>query len=139
MRVTAAFAFTIILFSQFPVSGQQGVNSDPDKAKFVTSDIDNFWRAFDLAQKEPDFDKRVAIYQTEYIDKGTAGLKDFVRLRIKDAKTLTMTVDQLPRYYASARSSTLRMRQMEGSVRKSFKRFKKLYPEPRLPDVYFVI
>jgi hypothetical protein len=76
-------AIAVSAFFVLAAIGQSSTNADSGKAKFVTSDIDNFWRAFDLAQKEPDFEKRVAIYQAEYLEKGSVGLKDFIRLRIK--------------------------------------------------------
>jgi hypothetical protein len=139
MSKQIALAVTIILLGFSSAFAQVGVNADPDKAKFVTSDIDNFWRAFDLAAKEPDFEKRVEIYRSVYLDKGSTGLKDFIRLRIKDARTLTTTVDNLHRYYGSVRPSTMRIRTMEGSMRRSFRRFKKLYPDAVFPDVYFVV
>jgi hypothetical protein len=121
------------------VAPGQKVNDDPKKAKFVTSDIDNFWRAFDLAAKETDMSKKIAIFQTEYLDKGSVGLKDFIRLRIKSAKNLTETVTSLPRFYASARESSLRVKKMEKKMRRAFRKFKKLYPDAVFPDVYFVI
>jgi hypothetical protein len=115
------------------------VNADPDKARFVTSDIQNFWRAFDLASKEADKAKKVAIYQVEYFDKGSAGLQDFVSSRIGTARALVETVDMLPRFYASVRPGTLRVAEMEKKIRRSFRKFKKLYPEAVFPDIYFVI
>lgn len=115
------------------------INSDPNNAKFVTSDIDNFWRAFDLAAKETELGKKIAVYQTEYLDKGSVGLKDFVRLRIKSAKDLAETVENLPRFYAAVRPSTLRVRELEKQMRRSFRKFKKIHPEAVFPDVYFVI
>lgn len=129
-------AFTLTVFSQ---ASEAEVNRDPDKARLVTSDIDNFWRAFDLAAREPDREKRVAIFQTEYLDKGSAGLKDFLRLRIKSARELANAAEKLPKFYASTRASTLRVREMEKQMRKSFRKFKSLYPEAVFPDVYFVI
>lgn len=114
-------------------------NSDPNKARFVTSDIDNFWRAFDLAAKESDREKKIVVYQTEYLDKGSDGLKDFVRLRIKSAKDLFETIERLPHFYASVRSSTLRVAEMEKRMRKSFRKFKKIYPDAVFPNVYFLI
>jgi hypothetical protein len=58
--------------------GQSGpqLNRDPETVKFVTSDIESFWRAYDLAAKETDKAKRVAIFQAEYLDKGSPGLND---------------------------------------------------------------
>ncbi len=137
--VTTALCFLICALTVVAQTAEPQVNRDPEKAKFVTSDIDNFWRAYDLAVKETDQAKRIAIYQTEYLDKGSAGLKDFVRLRIKSAKSLVETIDKLPRFYASVRPSTLRVVEMENEMRRSFRNFKKLYPDAGFPDVYFVI
>lgn len=132
--LASVFCFAVLIA---PVFAQ--TNADPDKVKFVTSDIDNFWRAFDLAAKESDREKKIQIFQTEYLDKGSVGLQDFVRLRIKSAKDLTAVVETLPRFYASVRKSTLRVAETEKAMRKSFRKFKKLYPNAVFPDVYFVI
>ena len=123
----------------FAQAGAPPINGDPDKAKFVTADIDNFWRAFDLARKETERERKIAIFQTEYLDKGSAGLRDFVRLRIKSAKDLTETVERLPKYYASVRPSTLRIKETEKATRQSFRKFKRLYPDAVFPDVYFLV
>lgn len=120
-------------------AGEPPANRDPEKVKFVTSDIDNFWRAFDLALKETESEKKIDIFQKEYLDKGSAGLRDFVRLRIKSAKELVETVEKLPKFYASVRPSTSRVAGMEKKMRKSFRKFKRLYPDAVFPDVYFVI
>jgi hypothetical protein len=115
------------------------LNSDPDKVKFVTSDINNFWGAFDLAGKETDREKKIAVFQSEYFDKGSVGLQDFLRLRIKSAKDLVETVERLPRFFASIRPETLRIAKMEKQMRNSFRKFKKIYPDAVFPDVYFLI
>jgi hypothetical protein len=83
------------------------LNRDPAAVKFVTSDIGNFWRAYDLAAKESDKEKRVAVFQAEYLDKGSPGLKDFLRLRIKSAENLVGAIDRMPKYYASIWPQTL--------------------------------
>ena len=115
------------------------LNQDPENVKFITSDIDNFWRAYDLVASESDRAKRIAILQTEYLDKGSPGLKDFVRLRIKSAENLVATIDRMPKYYASIRPQTLQVRSMEKQMRAAFKKFKSIYPEAVFPDVYFLI
>ena len=120
-------------------SGQ--LNRDPKTVKFVTSDIGNFWRAYDLAAKEKEKEKaeRVQIFQTEYLDKGSPGLKDFVSLRIKSARNLVAVIDQMPKYYASIRPSTLSVAKMEKRMRTAFRKFKSLYPDAVFPDVYFLV
>ena len=124
--------------SVFAQSGAQ-LNRDPKTVKFVTSDVDNFWAAYDIAAKETDRSKRVAIFQSQYLDRGSAGLKDFIRLRIKSADALVTSIDGLPKYYASIRPSTLELKRMEKRMRKSFAKFKSIYPDAVFPDVYFLV
>ena len=133
------FFFLICASIIFAQTENRHLNSDPEKAGFVTSDIDNFWRAFDLANKETERKRKIAVYQREYLDKGSAGLKDFVRMRIKTAENLYDTIEKLPRFYASVRPLILRVREMEKRMRKSFRRFKQIYSDALFPDVYFVI
>ena len=140
--MSRTIALTIfILFVSTVALAQSGpqLNRDPATVKFVSSDIKNFWRAYDLAAKETDKAKRVAIFQAEYLDKGSAGLKDFLRLRINSAETLVGTIDRMPKYYASIRPQTLQVHRMEKRMRAAFKKFKSIYPEAVFPDVYFLI
>jgi hypothetical protein len=144
LKKTAAifFLFFGLTFSAaniFAQTGERQINSDPNKVRFVTTDIDNFWRAFDLAAKETDRAKKIEIYQTEYLDKGSAGLRDFLRMRIKSAKDLVEIIERLSRFYASTRPSTLRAQRMEKQMRASFRKFKRIYPNAVFPDVYFLI
>jgi len=142
MKMPRTVALTIcILFISTVSIAQSGtqLNRDPETVKFVTSDIGNFWRAYDLAAKETDKAKRIAIFQTEYLDKGSPGLKDFLRLRIKSAESLVNTIDQMPKYYESIRPQTLQVQRMEKRMRAAFKKFKSIYPEAVFPDVYFLI
>jgi hypothetical protein len=142
MNTPRTVALTLcILFipaASFAQSGTR-LNRDPGAVKFVTSDIGNFWRAYDLAAKEADKAQRAAIFQAEYLDKGSPGLKDFLRLRIKSAENLVSAIDRMPKYYASIRPQTLRVERMEGRMRAAFRKFKSIYPEAVFPDVYFLI
>jgi hypothetical protein len=138
-RLIAAMFLIISSLAGFAQPPEQQVNSDPNKALIVTSDIDNFWRAFDLAAQETDQAKKIAIFQTEYFDKGSIGLQDFVRLRIKSAGDLVEAVEKMPLFYASARSPSLRVAELEKEIRKGFHRFKRLYPDAVFPNVYFLI
>lgn len=137
--IATACCFVACAMTAFAQAGDAPVNRDPDRVKFVTSDLDNFWRAFDLALKETDRERKIAIFQKEYLDQGSPGLQDFVRLRIKNAKSLVETIDRLPKFYASVRPATLRVARLERSMRRSFRKFKQMYPDAVFPDVYFVI
>ncbi len=140
MPRTIALTISILFISTIALaqSGTQ-LNQDPAKVKFVASDIGNFWRAYDLAAKETDKAKPGAIFQSEYLDKGSPGLKDFLRLRIKSAQDLVSAIDSMPKYYASVRAETLQVQRMEKRMRAAFEKFKSIYPAAVFPDVYFLI
>jgi hypothetical protein len=82
------------------------------------------------------------LYQSEYIDPGSAGLHDFLKSRIGNSQSLAATVAAHARYYAAIRDSTLaidRDPQIKQSIRADFVHLKELYPDAVFPDVYFLI
>jgi hypothetical protein len=110
-------------------------SGDPDAAKLITSDIQNFWRAYDQATPKT----LAEVLERDYLRPGSPGLKDFTRSRIQDADALAKAISAHPKYYASIRESTLRVPAMEKRIRASFYALKHLHPDAVFPDVYFVI
>jgi tetratricopeptide (TPR) repeat protein len=111
--------------------------SDPRQAQLITTDIDHFWRAFDLAAR--DTAQAQAIYQREYFDKASVGLQDYFQLRIRSVREFVQNQREKPRFYQAIRPSTLRIATMAPQIRAGFMKLKELYPEARFPNVYFVI
>ena len=114
-------------------------NRDPDAAKLVTSDMDNFWIAYADAARASSAEDKEKIFQREYLSKGSAGLKDFVKLRIKSVHALVDVMQKRPKYYASLKEISPRVAGMEPAIRTSFRKLKELYPNAVFPDVYFLI
>lgn len=108
---------------------------DPDSAQIVTSDIENFWRAYDHMGA----DNAADVLQKEYLDPGSVGLHDFLQLRINSARNLAGTINQRARYYRSIRATTTRVSSFVPAIRTSFRRLKDLYPDAVFPNIYFVI
>ena len=136
ISVGVAFAWTLIAEAPNALARP---NHDPDAARFVTSDLDNFWSTYALAAAAATTEAKEKIYQREYLDKGSPGLKDFLRLRIKSARNLAQAIEQHPKYYASLKAVIPRVVQMEPAIRASFHKLKELYGDAVFPDVYFVI
>src|SRR5690242_2829133 len=63
-------------------SAQMHAVRDPDRALLVTSDLPNFWLAYDRAQHVASPDERARIYLETYIRPGSAGLHDWTKLRL---------------------------------------------------------
>lgn len=112
------------------------VHSEPDGAKFVTSDVELFWSVYDQLPNAKD---PIELLTTKYLDSGTLGLQEFIPGRIMSAKNLYATIQKFPRYYAAIRPNTLKVATVEPQVRESFHKFKGLYDDAMFPDVYFVV
>ena len=79
--------------------------ADPEKAVFVTTDIEHFWKAYDSGGSGG----ATAPFQTEYLDRASPGLADFIASRNLTAASLSGMVRAYPRYFADIRGSTLRL------------------------------
>ena len=77
------------------------VVTDPARAVFVTSDIQHFWTAYDA-----DAQGGTSAFQTEYLDRASPGLRDFIASRTLTAASLGNMVRTYPRYFAGIRAST---------------------------------
>jgi hypothetical protein len=82
----------------------------------------------------------VDAFQKLYLDAGSPGLRDFVKLRIESATALAAAADQnYPKFYASVRPYTLQVEKQRGAIAKLIERYREVYPEAHFPPVYFVI
>src|SRR5215218_10298935 len=88
---------------------QTTFSHDPDSSVFLTTDINNFWKAFDDFQK----DSTVNPFGKKYLDVGSSGVKGFTPNRIESADHLFATVKQRRVDYAAVRQNTLRIKEKE--------------------------
>jgi hypothetical protein len=99
----------------------------------ITSDIENFWQAYD----EPG--NRTEAFQRLYFDRATPGLREFIRLRIGTAAQLAAAVERFPKYYASIRKATLSAEKQRAAMELYLSRFQGLLPEAKFPPVYLLV
>ncbi|WP_340076526.1 DUF2268 domain-containing putative Zn-dependent protease [Leptobacterium sp. I13] len=120
----------------------RNVNKDPNKALLVTSDVDNFWNAFDKAydtEKQQLKEDAVTIFDTYYLKKGSEGLKQFAEWKFRDSLQFTNQIEKYIDYYLSARESTLAVTKHTEAIRDAYRKFDNIYPEAVFPNTYFVI
>lgn len=127
--------FPILAFSMAVIVTSAAQNRDPLKTEIVTTDLDNFWIAFEAAKP----DLKPEVFQKLYLDKGSEGVKGFIPGRIKSAENLAKRVQQRINYYSSIKPSTDKIAGMQDDIRKSLVKLKELYPDAIFPPVYFVI
>src|SRR5262249_38480191 len=110
----------------------------PERARFITEDITRFWKAYDKSMSPPP-EGRAAVFQREYIDPGTIGLKDFGRSGRLDARSLAKMVGSHKSFYAAIRPHTVEIERRRGETIAAFLKLKELYPAAIFPDTYFII
>jgi len=115
-------------------------HNDIENIEIVTSDIDNFWTAYDLAKNESSFEKKRAIYLKEYFQKGSKGLKDFTFIKIRNG------VDQFTEFVESHRPYYDGIREVSNQALKTLSNYpdylrkvKQLIPDATFADTYFLM
>ena len=94
----------------------------------VTSDIENFWKAYDAG---PPGDREDAFHKL-YLGPASPGLRDFFEKRILSARLLAHAVDKDdPKFYASIRANTLQVEKQRPAILKHLARYREIYPEAK--------
>ncbi len=104
-----------------------------------TSDIDNFWTAYDSISSTKDYSKKIAFINNLYIDKGTKGLKAFMEVRNYNDTLWVRLIQTYPKFWNSIRSNTLSVKKKAPAIEKAIAQLKKWYPELKEAEMYFTI
>lgn len=108
---------------------------DGPRATIRTSDVATFYRLYDAAQGSPSAER----LQRDYVDRGSAGVREFVPHRILSGAALAETVRAEPRVYARARTCLSALPAAKARLRVAFRRLAQLDPDARFPPVTILI
>ncbi|MBC3540585.1 hypothetical protein H7U12_12905 [Rufibacter sp. H-1] len=110
---------------------------DPLKAQLVTTDVHNFWKAYDLAAKNPA--RQQEIFEQEYFNKASVGLQDYFASKIGSVEQFLNNLNNKTAFFPAIRRNTLAVDTMKAGIYQSFQKMKELYPDATFPNVYFVV
>ena len=124
----------LIIVSLTKIIGQEKkIPQDPQDAKFETSDIQNFWKAFDAINNS-----NGNPFET-YIKNGTIGLQGFIPNRIISADSLLIMVNRRKQDYEKIRGIEIKIKEQEKRIKPYFYALEYWYPYAVYPPVYFVV
>jgi hypothetical protein len=103
--------------------------------RLETADINRFWHAVDRSTAATARD----IFQTEYFDKASPGLRDFIASRVGSVEELLANFHAKPQYFAAIRAQTLRVETLRPAIEAMYSRLIQLFGDTVIPAVYFVI
>jgi len=126
--------FTTIIFSLVFASA-----FSQKSAKIFTSDIDNFWVAYDSIQKTDNHSQKLDLIKRLYTDKATKGLKAFMKARNYNDSVYVKVIDKYPKFWNSIRPNTLTIKTKTNELEASVVKLKEIYPELKDAEMYFTI
>ena len=128
--------YTTFFFTFFTLSFAFGQEKEQ---KVFTSDIDNFWVAYDSIHTTTDSLKQLQYLQALYIDKGTPGVQGFMEAKGYTAEQWVTSIRSYPKFWNSVRPNTLLAKSGAQGLEPYLKKLKKLYPALRPAGIYFCI
>lgn len=106
MKNTFILVLTVLVLTK--VTGQENIfPQGPQEAIFETSDISNFWKAFELVEST------IGNPFETYIENVTIGLKGFIPNRIISADPLLLMVNRRRQDYEKIRAIEVKIKEVE--------------------------
>lgn len=110
-----------------------------NNSNVITSDIDNFWKAYDLIVVERDSLNQISLIDSLYIKKGSIGLHKIMEARNYTAGEYVELINRYPKYFRSIRLNTMKSKTMSDELNRGIKKLEAIYPELKPAKIYFTI
>lgn len=107
--------------------------------EIITSDIDNFWAAYDKITLVSDSSAQYKYLQTLYLDKASPGLKALIEVRRYQPAEFIHNINSYPFFWQSIRKNTLQAEALAPKLMADVALLKKLYPALKPATIYFSI
>lgn len=105
----------------------------------ITTDIDNFWVAYDQISSTKDSSEKYKFLDQSFISKGTPGLKAMMAARSYTNKSYIDAIEMYPLYWNSIRKAMFKAKSYSKEISKNVERLKALYPPLRPAKIYFTV
>lgn len=122
----------LLLLTGIAVSGQ-------GKNYVITTDIANFWDAFDKINSTKDSAAQYNYLNNFFINKGTPGLASIMEVKRYTAKSYINAINSYPLFWRSIRANTLSANKYAKKIEMGIARLKLLYPSLKPAKIYFTV
>ncbi len=115
---------------------------ETDKKKsenIVTSDITNFWEAYDKITATQDSVLQHKYLDSLYFQKGSLGLVGIRQARNYTAQEYINAINNFPKFWNSVRINTLKASSYREEIQQGLENVKQLYPPLKPNKIYFTI
>jgi hypothetical protein len=115
------------------------ITAQKNQQAFVSTDIDNFWIAYDKINATKDSTEQYHLLKTLYIDKGSLGLKSLIEVRNYKVKEFMNWMTKYPQFWNSLRPNTLKIKTLIPKIDADIQKLKTAYPDLKPATIYFTI
>lgn len=105
----------------------------------ITSDVDNFWNAYDKIVSTKDSVLQYKYLDSLYIKKGTLGLKGIMQVRNYTPEDYINAIHNFPKFWTSIRKNTLKATNNVEELNNGIEKIRVIYPELKPAKIYFTI
>jgi hypothetical protein len=106
---------------------------------FVSTDIENFWIAYDKIVLTKDSIKQYSLLKEIYLNNGTEGLKSIMEVRNYTDKDFIDAINKYPKFWNSIRLNTLKAISLYPKINSDIRKLKKAYPDLKPSTIYFTV
>ena len=110
-----------------------------EKAYVITSDVTNFWNAYDKIIGTRDSALQYKYLDSLFFNKATAGQKAMWEVRNYTAKEYVDAINNYPKFWNSIRKNTLKAKQFEKEFEQGIAKLRVLYPALKPVKIYFTV
>ncbi len=130
--------FKVLMFLVWllPALSIFGQNPEPT---VITSDIDNFWVAYDRITQTKDSAVQYEYLNNLFIEKASPGQRAMMELKRYTPKSYVEVINRYPLFWNSIRANTLRSKTLAAGLKADIAKLKILYPDLKPAKIYFTI
>jgi hypothetical protein len=105
----------------------------------ITTDIENFWEAYDKITAVQDSALQYKYLDSLYFRKGTLGLEAIRQARNYTAQEYIEVINNYPKFWNSVRKNTLKADSYREEINQGIEKVKQIYPGIKPNKIYFTI
>lgn len=128
------FVLTIVLHLFFlsAVFAQNAPN-------IITTDIDNFWTAYDKIVTTKDNAEQLEYLNKLFIEKASPGQQEMFKARRYKPEEYIDAINKRPEYWTTIRPNTLKAKDVAANFETGIEKLRKIYPELKPANIYFTV
>ncbi|PHR24536.1 MAG: hypothetical protein COA38_16410 [Fluviicola sp.] len=135
------FLVTLLIFALFGCDSVIDKSNDVDKTNkyIVTSDIDNFWNAYDKITSTKDTIQQVKFLKELFLDKASEGQKGMITARNYTEQEYISSIINSSEFWKSIRKDTYQAKTLSKELELGIEKLSSIYPELKPAKIYFTI